>query len=128
MNENPYYLGCTRSCPLTSYTWNQSNATYGQNFVGSNVPPTVQSVNALNPFSIQLRIGNEYLPIQPITDIPTLMIELEKSVHYVSDITKSILTDLYSRLSEQQIIFPLQTLLVVVRQQQNTISYKTMDF
>ena len=90
MNENPYYLGCTRSCPLTSYTWNTSNTTYGSCFVGSNVAPIVQSVNALNPFSIQLRIGNEYLPFQPITDVSTLLVELEKSMHYTSDITKSI--------------------------------------
>ena len=97
MNENPYYLGCTRSCPLTSYTCNQTDSTYSQCFVGSNVAPTVQSVNALNPFSIQLRIGNEYLPIQPITDIPTLLGELEKSMHYTSDMTKSIPTHLFSR-------------------------------
>ena len=99
MNENPYYLGCTRSCPLTSYTWNTSNNTYESCFVGSNVAPIVQSVNALNPFSIQLRIGNEYLPIQPITDIPTLLGELEKSMHYTSDITRSIPTLLFSRPS-----------------------------
>jgi hypothetical protein len=77
MNENPCYLGCTPCCPLTSCTWNTSNTTYGSCFVGSNVAPTFQSVNALNLFSIRLRIGNEYLLTQPIADIPTLLGELK---------------------------------------------------
>lgn len=93
MVENPYYLSCTRNCPFTSYTWypyNSTNTT--QYFVGSDVAPAVQSVNALSPFSIQLRIGNEYLPIQPIEDVPTLIQELQKAVHSVGDMTYSVPT------------------------------------
>jgi hypothetical protein len=65
--------------------------------VGSNIPPTVQSVTTINPFSIQLRLGNDFLPVQPITDVPTLINELEKSMHFVSDMTKSIPVHLTTR-------------------------------
>jgi hypothetical protein len=43
-----------------------------------------------NPFSIQLRIGNELLPIQPITNVPMLVQELQRAVHAVQDMSWTI--------------------------------------
>ena len=63
MNENPYYLSCTRNCPFSSFQWQPTNGIF---FVGCETSPTLQGVNTLNPFSIQLRLGNEQIPMQPI--------------------------------------------------------------
>ena len=55
--------------------------------MGSDVAPDIVCVQNNNPFSIQLRIGNELLPIQPITSVPMLIQELQRSVHAVQDMS-----------------------------------------
>jgi hypothetical protein len=86
MVENSHYLSCTRNCPFTNFTWTPTNDKLTTNyFVGSDVPPTITTVQNNNPFSIQLRIGNELLPIQPITNVPMLVQELQRAVHAVQD-------------------------------------------
>lgn len=81
MIENSYYLGCTRTCPLTSYTHNIDVG----HFVGSDTAPLIQTVNTITPFNIQLRIGNELFPQQPITNVSMLLTELQRSVHSLAD-------------------------------------------
>ena len=91
MMENTHYLSCTRNCPFSTYTWTPTNANLTtQYFVGSDVPPTMTHVQNNNPFSIQLRIGNELLPIQPITNVPMLVQELQRAVHAVQDMSWTI--------------------------------------
>jgi hypothetical protein len=91
MMENTHYLSCTRNCPFSTYIWTPTNANLTtQYFVGRDVAPTMTSVQNNNPFSIQLRIGNELLPIQPITNEPMLVQELQRAVHAVLDISWTI--------------------------------------
>ena len=91
MMENTHYLSCTRNCPFSTYTWTPTNTSLTtQYFVGSDVAPTITSVQNNNPFSIQLRIGNELLPIQPITNVPMLVQELQRAVHAVQDMSWTI--------------------------------------
>jgi hypothetical protein len=91
MMENTHYLSCTRNCPFSTYTWTPTNTSLAtQYFVGSDVAPTITSVQNNTPFSIQLRIGNELLPIQPITNVPMLVQELQRAVHAVQDMSWTI--------------------------------------
>ena len=87
MVENSHYLSCTRNCPFSYYTWTPGATNY---FVGSDTAPIIGSVQNNNPFSIQLRIGNELLPIQPITSVPMLVQELQRAVHAVQDMSWTI--------------------------------------
>ena len=91
---------CTRNCPFTSFEWNAKDYTPLSNklkddlpyFVGSDKPPVVKSVGTLTPFSIQLRLGNEMLPIQPITNMHILTQELQRVVHAANDMMWSVPT------------------------------------
>jgi len=49
--------------------------------VGSNQAPKVNALPAISPFQIQLRIGNELLPIQPMACLQHVVTELLRSVH-----------------------------------------------
>lgn len=79
--NNSHYCSMTRHCPFTSFTWNQGS-TYA---VGSDTVPIVKSIPTINPFQIQLRIGNELLPIQPMTCLQHVVTELLRSVHGLGD-------------------------------------------
>jgi hypothetical protein len=100
MLENSHYASCTRNCPFTSFQWNSKDfdplSNISKNdlpyFVGSDVPPVVKSVSTLTPFSIQLRLGNEMLPIQPITNVHMLTQELQRAVHAANDMMWSVPT------------------------------------
>ena len=54
--------------------------------------PVVKSVGTLTPFSIQLRLENEMLPIQPITNKHMLTQELQRAVHAANDMMWSVPT------------------------------------
>ena len=87
MIEDTAYCSCTRTCPFTSFTWTKDNAF----LVGSNTPPKVQGVStSSNALSVQLRIGNELLPIQPINSIQQVMIELTRSIHGMGDMNTNL--------------------------------------
>lgn len=88
MEENFNYLSNTRSCPFTSFKMNMDS-----NFVGSDIAPTIKTVNTLMPFTIQLRLGNELLPITPINSVNFLVKELERAIHATSDMHASIPTN-----------------------------------
>jgi hypothetical protein len=100
MLENSHYASCTRNCPFTSFQWNAKDYTPLSDkdknelpyFVGSDVPPIVKSVGTLTPFSIQLRLGNELLPIQSITNMLMLTQELQRAVHAANDMMWSVPT------------------------------------
>jgi hypothetical protein len=62
MNENSYYLGQTRNCPFSAFKWNADS----DHFVGSDSPPSLTGVASLQPFQIQLRLGNDNIPLQII--------------------------------------------------------------
>jgi hypothetical protein len=61
-------------------------------FVGSDVAPVLKGVSTLTPFSIQLRLGNEMFPIQPITNLHMLTQELQRAVHAANDMMWSVPT------------------------------------
>ena len=87
MYESLNYNSLTGNCPLTSFQWN-IDAT---KFVGSDTAPTLTGVSTTGtPFSIQLRLGNELLPIQPITTVPQLVSELERSIHCKGNMAHSV--------------------------------------
>ena len=98
MLENTNYASCTRNCPFTSFQWTDNGYTSlipGKSlpyFVGSDLPPVLKSINTTNPFSIQLRLGNELLPIQPITNLHMLTQELQRAVHAANDMMWSVPT------------------------------------
>ena len=78
MFESLNYNSLTGNCPLTGFKWNVD----ATKFVGSDTAPTLTGIATMNtPFSIQLRLGNELLPIQPITSVPQIVSELERSIH-----------------------------------------------
>jgi hypothetical protein len=54
--------------------------------------PKVSGVGTITPFSIQLRLGNEMLPIQPITNMHMLTQELQRAVHAANDMMWSVPT------------------------------------
>jgi len=82
MYENLNYNSLSGNCPLTSFKWNVDTT----RFVGSDTAPTLTGVATTGtPFSIQLRLGNELLPVQPITTVPQLISELERSIHIKGD-------------------------------------------
>ena len=87
MIENTHYLSTTRTCPFSSYQFTPGTTTY---FVGSDTAPKISPVATLNPFSIQLRIGNELVPQQPITSIPQVVTELMRSIHGLGDMNSSL--------------------------------------
>ena len=84
MLENSHYASCTRNCPFTCLEWKDKGYSPLPNklkddlpyFVGSDVAPVVKGVGTLTPFTIQLRLGNEMLPIQPISNMHMLTQEL----------------------------------------------------
>jgi hypothetical protein len=87
MYENLNYNSLTGNCPLVKFQWQVDT----NHFVGSDTAPILTGVATTGtPFSIQLRIGNELLPVQPITSIPQLVSELEKSLHCKGDFSHSI--------------------------------------
>jgi hypothetical protein len=100
MLENSHYASCTRNCPFTSFQWYANGYTPLSNkaandlpyFVGSDKPPTLKNVGTITPFSIQLRLGNELLPIQPITSMHMLTQELQRAVHAANDMMWSVPT------------------------------------
>ena len=98
MLENSNYASCTRNCPFTSFQWTDNGYTSlipGKSlpyFVGSDKPPVLKSISTTNPFSIQLRLGNELLPIQPITNLHMLTQELQRAVHAANDMMWSVPT------------------------------------
>ena len=100
MLENSHYASCTRNCPFTSFSWTGTGTTPLSNkllddlpyFVGSDVAPVLKGESTLTPFSIQLRLGNEMLPIQPITNMHMLTQELQRAVHAANDMMWSVPT------------------------------------
>ena len=92
MIENPYYLSCTRNNPFVGYKWTPLAGPDGAYFVGSDASPTITGASAVQPFSIQLRLGNELLPQQPIQDIQSVIYELERSIHGSQDMLTSVPT------------------------------------
>ena len=54
--------------------------------------PVLKGVSTLTPFSLQLRLGNEMLPIQPITNMHMLTQELQRAVHAANDMMWSVPT------------------------------------
>jgi len=86
--ENMYYNSLSGICPFTSFQWNTTDKRF---FVGSEKPPTIRNIGTTtNPFSVQLRIGNELFPQQPITNVPQLIKELVRSVHGTGDMNCSL--------------------------------------
>ena len=81
MIENSHYLGMTRICPFSNFKWTVDTNL----FVGSNVAPVMSRIGTQVPFKIQLRIGNELVPQQPIETINHVITELQRSVHGLSD-------------------------------------------
>ena len=94
MTDNPYYCSQTRNNPFIGYKWNQKGNGNGTSsyFVGSDAPPTITAGSTSNPFSIQLRLGNDLLPVQPITNYSSVLYELERSIHGSQDMLTSIPT------------------------------------
>ena len=87
MYENLNYNSLTGNCPLTSFQW----AVDATHFVGSDTTPTLSGISPTStPFSIQLRLGNELLPIQPITTVSQLVSELERSIHCKGNLAHSV--------------------------------------
>lgn len=86
MLENTHYLSTTRICPFSAYQFKPD----GKDAVGSTFPPVVKSVKTQTPFSIQLRIGNELMPQQPITSLPQVMTELMRSIHGLNDMNTNL--------------------------------------
>ena len=78
MRENLSYNSLSGNCPLTHFQWTADTTHY----VGSDTTPVLTGLATTGSnFSIQLAIGNELLPIQPITSVTNLVSELERSVH-----------------------------------------------
>jgi hypothetical protein len=87
MYESLNYNSLTGNCPLVNFQWNIDTT----KFVGSDTAPTLTGVATTGtPFSIQLRLGNELLPIQPITTVPQLVSELERSIHCKGNMGHSV--------------------------------------
>jgi len=81
--ESPYYNSLRGICPFTSFEYTRSATGY---FVGSEIKPKYTGTNTTNnPFSVQLKIGNELFPQYPITNIPGIIKELQRSVHGTGD-------------------------------------------
>ena len=87
MYENLSYNSLTGNCPFTSFRWNVDK----NKFVGSDTAPVLTGVSPTStPFSVQLRLGNELLPIQPITSVPQMVSELERSIHTKGNFAHSV--------------------------------------
>ena len=84
--NNTHYSSMTRHCPFSSFQWTPSQKC----FVGSETTPTIRNVPTINPFQIQLRIGNELLPIQPMTCVQHVIAELQRSVHGLGDMKTTL--------------------------------------
>lgn len=80
--ENTHYCSLTRTCPFASFQWTPDPY---DKFVGSDTAPSVKAVSTTDAFNIQLKIGNETLPVQPITSIPQVLTELQRSIHGLAD-------------------------------------------
>ena len=87
MIDNTHYCSLTRTCPLSVFQWTKSSTNC---MVGSDTIPVVKSVLAQNAFQIQLRIGNELLPIQPMTCVNHIVTELLRSVHGLGDMNTEL--------------------------------------
>jgi hypothetical protein len=87
MLDNTHYCSLTRTCPFSAFQWTPSSTGCA---VGSNVIPNVKSVTSQNAFQIQLRIGNELLPIQPMTCVQHVVTELMRSVHGLGDMNTEL--------------------------------------
>lgn len=84
MRENLNYNSLTGNCPLTHFKW----TTDTDHFVGSDTAPTFTGLETTGSnMSIQLAIGNELLPQQPITSVTNLVSELERSIHAKGQMT-----------------------------------------
>lgn len=94
MQDDTHYCSLTRSCPLSLFQWTPSNT---GSAVGSNTAPRVHSVMSQNAFQIQLRIGNELLPIQPMTCVQHIVTELMRSVHGLGDMNTELPLSAYVR-------------------------------
>ena len=96
MLDNCQHASCTRNCPFTALQWTDNgtsiNPTVSSYFVGSDTPPVLTSLGTANPFSIQLGLGNELLPQQPITNLHMLTQELQRAVHAANDMMWSVPT------------------------------------
>ena len=83
MQESPYYNSLRGICPFTAFEYTRSTRGY---FVGSESKPKYKGVKPTNnPFSVQLKIGNELFPQYPITNVPGIIKELQRSVHGTGD-------------------------------------------
>jgi len=85
--ENSNYCSLTRTCPFTSFQWTPDS----KYSVGSDTPPSVKGVGTgSNAFNIQLRIGNELLPMQPINTMQQVLLELVRSIHGTGDMDTNL--------------------------------------
>lgn len=87
MIENTHYCSLTRICPFSSFQWTQDPYAKA---VGSDAVPNIKTVGTIQPFQIQLRIGNELLPQQPMTSVPQIVTELQRSVHALNDMDTNL--------------------------------------
>lgn len=94
MQDDTHYCSLTRNCPLSLFQW---TPTATNTIVGSNTVPMVKSVQSQNAFQIQLRIGNELLPIQPMTCVSHIVTELMRSVHGLGDMNTELPLTAYVR-------------------------------
>ena len=85
--ENSNYCSLTRTCPFTSFQWTPDS----KYSVGSDTAPSVKGVGTgSNAFNIQLRIGNELLPMQPINTMQQVLLELVRSIHGTGDMDTNL--------------------------------------
>jgi hypothetical protein len=91
------YESTSRYCPFSSIFLNgaaTTSQTGGQNSVGQQYqfttinPPC--SSGQTGAFEIQLKIGNDLYPQQPITCLPEVIAENEKAMHKLFDVTSNM--------------------------------------
>jgi hypothetical protein len=73
------------SCTQSSSVISQAVYSSGQTALGQNTPFGIVNAKAGSNFQIQLVMGNDYVPQQPITSIPELVTELTKCQHKLFD-------------------------------------------
>ena len=88
MIESPYYNSLSRTCPFSCFQWT-TDANY---FVGATatMPKYTAVPTTSTAFSIQLRIGNEVIPQQPMQSINDVLRELNRSIHATADMNASL--------------------------------------
>ena len=94
--DSQLYDSFSRLCPFSSIkvpgnAWSTSETASSANGIGTETPFVVKNVSAAaGSFEIQLRIGNEQLPQQPITSISEIIAENMKCGHKLFDTSADI--------------------------------------